>query len=192
MKLEPYGGQRIADRFEIQDLTHRWCRAVDRLDRQGMLDTFHPGAIDNHGHYCGPIEGLVDWVMQRHQAISFSSHFVGNLLVEFIDEDRALVECSLRTIQHYPAHAMRQLAEMTGGSPRESATAMNLFSSSRYMDIVERRGGPWRVAQRTLIQEWKDVQPVAAQALQPRDGWVIGRRDGNDAIEVARRELGLV
>ena len=188
---DDYSPARIADRLMIQDLMYRWCRAVDRLDRQGMLDIFHPGAIDSHGPYIGPAEGLVEWILVRHQPIGFSSHFIGNLLIEFASEGLALVESYVRTIQQYPAHAKAQLAQLTGGASGGEGAAMDMFTSSRYLDRVERRDGVWRIAHRTLIQDWKQIVEVKQQALQPHEGWVIGRRDDQDALVLARKALGL-
>lgn len=189
--IEQYCPERLADRSMIQDVIYRWCRAVDRLDRQGILDVFYPGAMDSHGPYIGPIEGLVDWLMERHQPIPFSSHFVGNLLIEFATQDVALVESYVRTIQQYPVGAKSQLAQLTGGASGDPETAMDMFTSSRYLDRMERRDGQWRIAQRTLIQDWKQLVEVKTKALQPHEGWILGRRDGEDAMQVARRELGL-
>lgn len=191
-KTEQYSPARVADRLMIQDLVYRWCRAVDRLDAQGMLDVFWPGAIDSHGPYIGPVEGLVAWIQQRHKPIGVSSHFIGNLLIEFVHEDLALVESYVRTIQQYPAHAKQQLAQLTGGAAGADDVAMDMFTSSRYIDRVERRNGEWRIARRDLAQDWKQLMEVRQQALQPHEGWIIGRRDGQDAIETFRRELGLV
>lgn len=188
---EQYSPARIADRLQIQDVVYRWCRAVDRLDAQGMLDVFWPGAIDSHGPYIGPVEGLVEWILQRHKPIGISSHFIGNLLIEFVEEDVALVESYVRTIQQYPAHAKQQLAQLTGGEAGGADAAMDMFTSSRYIDRMERRHGEWRIARRDLAQDWKQLVEVRHQALRPHEGWIIGRRDGEDAIQVFRRELGL-
>lgn len=190
-KIEQYSAARVADRLMIQDLVYRWCRAVDRLDAQGMLDVFWPGAIDSHGPYIGPVEGLVEWILVRHKPIGMSSHFIGNLLIEFVHEDLALVESYVRTIQQYPAHAKQQLAQLTGGAAGAPDAAMDMFTSSRYIDRVERRNGEWRIARRDLAQDWKQLVEVQHRALQPHEGWIIGRRDGQDAIQVFRRELGL-
>src|SRR5262245_13171336 len=155
MTIEQYSPERLADRLQIQDLLYRWCRAVDRLDRQGMLDVFWPGAVDSHGPYIGPAEGLVEWILVRHRPIGVSSHFVGNLLIEFASEDVALVETYVRTIQQYPPEAKSQLAQLTGGDAGQPDAAMDMFTSSRYLDRVERRQGEWRIAHRDLIQDWK-------------------------------------
>ena len=191
MAIDQYTPERIADRFMIQDLMYRWCRAVDRLDRQGMLDIFWPGAIDSHGPYIGPAEGLVDWILTRHKPIKISSHFVGNMLIEFATPDLALTETYVRTIQQYPPDGKQSLQQLTGGAVGEPDSAMDMFTSSRYMDHVERRNGQWRIARRDLIQDWKQIADVKYQALKPHDGWIIGQRNGQDALELARTKLGL-
>jgi hypothetical protein len=191
MNIAQYTPERITDRFMIQDLMYRWCRAVDRLDRQAMLDIFWPGAIDSHGPYIGPADRLVDWILVRHKPIKTSSHFVGNMLIEFATPDLALMETYVRTIQQYPPDGKQSLAQLTGGATGDPDSAMDMFTSSRYMDHVERRDGQWRVARRDLIQDWKQIADVKYKALQPHEGWIIGQRDGNDLLEQARRNLGL-
>lgn len=189
--IDQYSPERMVDRAMIQDVIYRWCRAVDRLDRQGMLDVFYPGAHDSHGPYIGPVEGLVDWILERHKPIPFSSHFIGNMLIEFASPTVALVESYVRTIQQYPAAAKNELAQLTGGPSGAPDSAIDMFTSSRYLDRMEKRDGEWRIAHRTLIQDWKQIVEVREQALQPREGWVIGRRDGRDAMQEARKELGI-
>lgn len=191
MAIEQYSPGRIADRMQIQDVLHRWCRAVDRLDAPGMLAVFWPGAIDSHGPYIGPVEGLVEWIQQRHRPIQVSSHFIGNLLIEFATPDLALVETYVRTIQQYPPQAKQQLAQLTGGAAGEPGMPMDMFTSSRYLDRMERRDGEWRIARRDLIQDWKQIVDVKYAALQPHEGWILGRRDGRDLVQESRRELGL-
>ncbi|TFZ07739.1 nuclear transport factor 2 family protein [Ramlibacter humi] len=191
MALDPFGPGRIRDRLQIQDLMYRWCRAVDRLDKQGMLDIFWPGAIDSHGPYIGPAEGLVEWILVRHKPIATSSHFVGNLLIEFASDDVALVETYVRTIQQYPPEAKSQLAQLTGGAAGEPGGAMDMFTSSRYLDRMERRDGEWRIAHRDLIQDWKQIADVKYPALAPKEGWIIGRRDGTDQMQAERKRLGI-
>lgn len=188
---EQYTIERIADRMAIQDTMHRWCRAVDRLDRQGMLDVFHPEATDSHGAYIGPVTGLVDWIMDRHRAVSFSSHLVSNMLIEFASRDVALAETYTRTIQRYPAGADEALAGLLGTAEVDASSGMDLFTSSRYLDRFERRDGAWKIAERTLIQDWKQLVPVATYSPKPQPDWVVGTRDHDDPVYRARAALGI-
>lgn len=185
----PYSPERIADRMQIQDMMYRWCRSVDRLDFDAMRTVFHPDAIDTHGAYNGGVDGLVDWIRNRHGTIPFSMHAVSNMLIEFAGPDLALVESYVRTTQRYPAEAAQALAALAGG--KAPSGAMDLLTCSRYVDRFERRNGEWKILARTLVADWKQVVPVAADAPQAVPGWESGRRDPDDFIFRERRALGL-
>jgi SnoaL-like domain len=187
--VDQYSPERIADRLAIQDVMYKWCRAIDRLDYDGMRSVFHSDAVDHHGPYEGGAEGLVEWLRDRHRAIPFSSHQISNILIEFATPDRALVETYARTLQRYPPEAREALAQF--GAQAKPGTGVDLMTSSRYVDVFERRGGEWRIAHRQLIHDWKQLLEVSAAAPQPKPGWVTGRRDGEDYVQVLRRELGL-
>ena len=188
---DQYSPERIADRMAIQDVMYKWCRAIDRLDADGMRAAFHPEAIDNHGAYNGNIEGLVKWICERHKPIPFSSHQVSNLLIEFATPDLALVETYIRTLQRYPAEAKASLAQLAGGQAGKPGVGVDLLTASRYVDRFERRNGEWRIALRTLIQDWKQFIDVPENAPKPKADWLVGRRDKQDYIYLARAELGI-
>jgi len=190
-KDDPYSPERIADRMAIQDAMYRWCRSVDRLDYEGMRAAFHPDGTDNHGAFSGSADGLVEWIRERHKNIPFSSHAVSNMLIEFAGPDVALVETYVRTLQRYPADAAASLAQLSGGQTGTSGFGVDLMTSSRYLDRFERRNGEWRIYRRTLIQDWKQMTDVAQNAPKALPGWTVGRRDREDPVFVARRELGL-
>jgi hypothetical protein len=90
-KSDQYSPERLSDRAQIQDLLLRWCRAVDRLDLEAIRGVFHPDAIDHHGAYTGGVDGLIEWIRNRHLTIPFSMHLLGNMLIEFSDSDNAVV-----------------------------------------------------------------------------------------------------
>ena len=178
-----YSPERIADRMQIQDCMYRWCRAVDRLDYEGMRASFHPDAVDRHGAFDGDINGLVEWIRARHAAIPFSMHAVSNMLIEFAGPDRALVETYVRTTQRYPAEARQALDQLAGGRAGSGDGAMDLLTCSRYVDRFERRDGAWKIAHRVVAQEWRRVDPVPAGRIRDFGEGLWGTRDGNDAID---------
>lgn len=186
---DDYSPARIADRMAIQDCMYRWCRSVDRLDFETMRRVFHPEALDHHGAFDGNVDGLVAWIRQRHSGIPFSMHAVSNMLIEFAGPDLALVESYVRTTQRYPAEAAQALAQLAGGKAPEGAT--DLLTCSRYVDRFQRRDGEWKILERTLVADWKQVVPVAADAPKPVPGWASGRRDQNDFIFRERHALGI-
>lgn len=189
--LERYSPQRIADRMQIQDVMYRWCRAVDRLDYNEIRSVFHPDANDSHGVYNGGIEGLIEWIRERHKSIPFSMHQVSNMLIEFASPDVALAETYLRTTQRYPKEAMAALAQLASVGDDAPETGRDLWTCSRYLDRFERRNGEWRIADRVVIQDWKLITPLPQQLPQNVPGSVVGRRDSEDPMFLARRELGI-
>jgi hypothetical protein len=190
--IDQYSAERIADRMAIQDVMYKWCRAIDRLDPDGMRAVFHPDAIDEHGPYNGGVEGLVAWIMARHQTIPFSSHQVSNMLIEFATPDLALAETYVRTLQRYPGEAGAALSQMLGaGAALEPGVGGDLMTSSRYVDRFERRNGTWKIAGRKLSQDWKQLFLVTATTPKNNPAWVSGRRDGSDILFQERRALGL-
>ena len=84
-QIENAGEARLEDRFRIEQVMRRWCRAVDRRDWALVRSVFHPGAIDDHGMYKGDIDGLIEWLEARHQCITMSMHVLGNVFIEFAD-----------------------------------------------------------------------------------------------------------
>ena len=189
--IDQYSVERIADRMAIQDVMYKWCRAIDRLDFDGMRAVFHPDAIDSHGPYVGGVEGLIEWVRERHKPIPFSSHQISNILIEFATPDLALVETYARTLQRYPADAKASLAQLSGGQAGKPGMGMDLLTASRYVDRFERRNREWRIARRSLIQDWKHLLEVPEDAPQPKPEWIVGRRDRQDFIYHERAELGI-
>lgn len=188
---DDYSPERLADRMQIQDCMYKWCRSVDRLDEAGMRDTFHPDAIDQHGAFNGPVEGLIDWIRNRHAAIPFSMHAVSNLLIEFAGPDAALVETYVRTTQRYPAQARAALDQLAGGKAGAGDGAMDLLTCSRYVDRFERRGGRWKIAHRTLVADWKQFTPVPDGLPSPPASQVVGQRNQDDFVFAQRRALGI-
>jgi hypothetical protein len=188
---DDYSPQRIADRMQITDCMYRWCRSVDRLDFKAMSGVFHPGATDNHGIFVGTAEELAKWITERHANIPFSMHAVSNILIEFAGSDLALVETYIRTTQRYPADAKAALGQLSGGALGPADSAMDLFTCSRYVDRFERRAGEWRIAQRTLVADWKQIVPVSSDPPKALPGWEVGHRNQDDFIFRERRALGL-
>ena len=189
--LDPYSPQRLADRMEIQDAIYRWCRAVDRLDHDAIRSVFHPDAEDDHGSYSGGVEGLIEWVRQRHRTIPCSVHKVGQILIEFGSADVAVAESYVETLQHYPPEARASLAQLLGGSQAAPGGAVDLMGRSRYIDRFERRDGRWRIARRTLVFDWRGLFEVPARApLLPPD-WNLGRRGPQDFLYAERARAGI-
>lgn len=181
----------IASRLAIQDLIHRWCRGIDRLDFEGMRSVFHEDAIDNHNQYIGDIPGLLAWIKGRHEKITYSMHMVGNIVIEFASPTLALSESYLWAVQRYPADAKEALASITGGAKGMEGQGVDLLATARYVDRHEKRNGEWRIAHRSVVTDWKSIKPFDSSAPVPKPEWNIGTHSMQDPLYRMRAEIGL-
>jgi hypothetical protein len=182
---------RIEDRLEIQAVLYRYARGVDRRDWQLVRSTYHPDAYDDHGTYKGDVDGFMKSLIKRHETIEQSLHVLANCIIEFASADRALVETYMSTYQRLsPAAGTARLAYLRGGTVGDDeAVESTVFG--RFVDLFTRRNSEWRVARRTMIIEvYRGMEAAAGGGLSPN--WTKAKRDGNDPVEQARRELGLL
>jgi hypothetical protein len=131
---------------QINEVIIRYARAVDRCDRELLLSTFHPDGWDDHGVFSGPAAAFADWVIQLHQSMVWTSHYVTNTFIE-IDGDMARSET-------YVIANLRYL---------QDAQLYDLVGCGRYFDRFERRNGKWLIAHRHAIGDWNRVDRVEAQ-----------------------------
>jgi len=191
-KPQDYSPERLADRAQIQDMMYRWCRAIDRLDLDAVRDVFHPGAIDSHGIYNGEVEGLINWLRDRHQTITFSMHSISNMLIEFAGPDTAIVESYCTATQRYPAEAKAALAQLSGGVEGKPGVGIDVIAICRYVDRFERRKGEWKVAARTVVFDSTMMYEYSPDGPKMGPGWTVGkRRNRDDFVYKARAEVGL-
>jgi hypothetical protein len=127
--------QLLVDRTAIIDCLTRYCRGVDRFDRDLILSCYHPDAEDDHGEFVGSPEEFVEWLFDLHERGQISTqHCITNHSCE-IDGDTAHTE----TYYQFNARNKDETLWLAGG---------------RYVDRLERRSGEWRISARYCIVEW--------------------------------------
>lgn len=125
----------MKDRQEIYDCLMRYCRGIDRLDRDVLLSAYHAGALDDHGTFVGPVERFADYVFDLHATHQHrTQHHITNHRCE-IDGDTAHTE------SYYIFRSLNK-------QPPLYTTA-----SGRYIDRMEKRQGRWGIAARVCLVE---------------------------------------
>lgn len=154
----------VADRAAIRDALVRYCRGVDRRDRELVRSAYHPDARDDHGAFVGDLEGFLDFVEgEVHGRFRITMHKLGQVLIE-LDPSGDVAYCESYAIGHH--------VRSEGGRDVDDRV-MGL----RYDDRFERRDGEWRIADRVVRYEWLRVD--ACDAL---DGeWTLGTVDAQDS-----------
>jgi hypothetical protein len=139
--------QELLDKQAVREVVLRYCRGIDRLDRELVRGCYWPDAIDEHGSFTGTRDEYVAWVFDRVlPRYSMTMHFVGNVLVDVdVDGDRARSEAY----------------GLSWHRVESSKPEHNLHSGFRYVDDFERRDGEWRIARRTCTLEWTRVNDPA-------------------------------
>lgn len=131
--------ERAADRTEIYEVLARLCRGLDRLDPGLIADAYHEGAMDHHGPFDKPGRELASELVEMvrtHTENAF--HILSNIAIEF-DGDTAWVESYCTAIT------------------RDAEKYDDI--GSRWVDRFERRGGAWKIAERTSIVEYNRSFP---------------------------------
>lgn len=125
----------MCDRQDILDCIHRYCRGVDRFDRELILSAYHPDAVDDHGMFVGSPEEFADWAIAYHSQFQHATHhMVTNHHCE-LDGDVAHTETYW----------------LFSGINIEGPSTVHF---GRYIDRFERRGGRWAIAARACMIEW--------------------------------------
>ena len=156
--------ERTADRQEILECLTRFCRGMDRFDRELYLSAFHADAQMAAGPYVGDVQGCYDWARAMHEAGQIATHH--NML-------NNTVELSGDT-----AHS--ETYYLFVARNRDDS---NWLAGGRYIDRLERRGGLWKIAVRTNIIEWSGVlptMPLPFADLPDIDGNGMPTRDHSD------------
>lgn len=177
------GIDHILHRQAIHDVILKYSRALDRKDWVGVGAAFHDDATDDHGEYKGDIPGMIEWIAQRHAAISQSMHFIGNMLVEFLPDGRALVETYYQA--HFTLGDEAQQARSLWLNSQAGGSA-NLVVLGRYIDVFAQKPH-WRIAERTNIYESVLALEQPAASRNPVNHW--SRRDQNDTYFKIRNRL---
>jgi hypothetical protein len=181
---------RIADRFAIEQALLRYCRGVDRKQWDLVRSAYHPDAYDDHGNYKGAVDGFVASVIKRHETIEQSTHAISNIQIEFAGPDTALVETYFIVHQRHAPGDVTAYASFVRGPMPTAEQALEVETVGRYVDRFTRRDGAWKIARRVVVFEVYRAQAAPAGGGLLRN-WAIARRDGSDALDVARREAGL-
>jgi hypothetical protein len=144
----------MKDRQEIYDCIMRYCRGIDRLDRDMLLSAYHPDGVDDHGTFVGPVEAFADWVFDLHSTHQQrTQHHITNHRCE-IDGDVAHTESYylFRSLNKQP--------------PLYTA------ASGRYIDRLEKRAGRWGIVARVCLvdirnEHWAPTGTESEAAYMP-------------------------
>lgn len=155
--------QELAAKQAISELSSRYMRGLDRLDRALLASVFHDDASVNYGFFKGSARDFVEFAHGALVGHRANHHLIGQVLVELAG-DAATGEVYFQ--------AFHRIVE--GGAEKD------LFISGRYVDRYERRGGVWKIAFRAEVNDWARTEPAADDFFRATPSSLRGARGQDD------------
>ena len=153
--------QELLDKQAIRDVLSRYCRGLDRMDKEMANAVWHPeGTAFYDGIFEGTGHGFIEWVWEAHAAMERHSHQITNVLIE-VDGDKASSES-------YVTVVLWTLPDADGNQ-------QELVGRGRYLDRWERRDGVWAIEHRIHL-----LDTSSAFALARADVSAGATRDSRD------------
>ncbi|MCB2059671.1 MAG: nuclear transport factor 2 family protein [Novosphingobium sp.] len=154
----------LASRAAIEEVLLDYARGNDHADEEMIRSCFWPESAHKHGGYEGTSMDFVDFAMKILVKLKYCEHRITNISVR-VDGDRGFSEC------YYLAHHRR---DNKAGTGEEDA-----FFEGRYIDILERRDGVWKIIHRRGMSDWNSPVfpaespyselPAGTHALRSKD-----------------------
>jgi hypothetical protein len=139
----------------ITEVIYRYCRALDRMDRELADSVWHPDGTADYGPtFQGPAAGLLDCLWSNHAKLLGHSHQVTNILIE-VRGDRAGSE-----------------AYVTGTlwNRSDSGVLTHMVALGRYLDRWSRRDGVWAIDHRRFVYDLAYSSPPPTPGDAHGDG----------------------
>lgn len=127
----------LLQREKIRDCIARLARGEDRRDAQLISSSYWPESITDYGVFTGSFEQYLSWVVPGSPAIPVTQHVLGQTVIA-LEGHRASAE----------THVISYHRVNMGNEERDTVIG------GRYLDRMEKRGGEWRIAHRTMLYDW--------------------------------------
>ncbi|HVX23175.1 MAG TPA: nuclear transport factor 2 family protein [Acidimicrobiales bacterium] len=156
-------GDDEAAKVEIREVLSRYCRAVDRRDRELFRSIYHPDAIEHHGSFEGLGLDFVDVAIDRAAGVDLWQHHLTTINID-VDGDVAYSEAYYISSSVFPPddEGNREMWDLFG----------------RYVDRFERRDGEWKIAERLCVRDFRHDRLVGPPLS--KENHIQGTKDMTD------------
>jgi hypothetical protein len=134
----------LLDRDKIRDCLVRLARGEDRRDAGLISGAYWPDSITDYGVFQGNFDDYLAWVVPGADAIPCTQHVLGQ---SFIKLEGEVARVETQVISYHRVNF--------GTEHRDTCIG------GRYLDRLEKRGGEWRIANRTMLYDWYEDFGVA-------------------------------
>lgn len=165
---------RLEDRAAISDIIAAYAHAIDRRRWAMMERLFHDDARFRFGAIEGDWRGFVEQARAIIDPCLATQHQLGQTLFAFENADTCHTETYMTAMHTIPPGYPVEAAYPDKGCTYSAVVA------GRYVDRFERRGGEWRIAQRTGLYDWRELRVVEGVDLSDTPEGASGYHDARD------------
>lgn len=135
----------LIDREAIRDVIARIARGEDRRHEGLLRSAYWPEATIDFAVMAGGFDDYLSWCVPGSPDIPVTQHMLGQCMIS-LRGDTAKVETYVTSYHRVKA----------GGEERDTAMG------GRYLDVLEKRDGEWKIASRTMLYDWDRDLGLAA------------------------------
>lgn len=154
-----------ADRQAIENVLGTYCRAIDRLDLDLLKSVYHADGFDDHGAMKMNAHEFAEKIIETLRGIcTYSMHTITQTVID-VQGDTATSEAYYIGYHTIPGtedainafFGPAYLAEQrTNGTLNRSHA---YICGGRYIDVLHKRDGVWRIFNRKMTNEYAISQP---------------------------------
>ena len=156
--------RRVVAQQEIYELSCRYMRGLDRLDRALLMSVFTEDAYCEYGFINGTPTEFVDYAINALTSHVANHHMIGNHLIEFEGEE------AFGEIYFNAYHKVE-----TDDGPQDIVIA------GRYLDRYVRSAEGWKMAYRSERVDWSRTQATCDPYFAGAPKSLLGARS-TDAV----------
>ena len=163
--------QKVVAKQDIYELSCRYSRGLDRLDRELLLSVLTENAYCEYGFVNSNPEVFVDYALNALSNHIANQHMVGNHLIEF-EGEQAFGEIYFNAYHKFE----------TGGINQD------MIIAGRYLDRSELEYGQWKMAYRSERVDWSRSEPSQDPYFANAPKTLLGERLSDAVYQLDNRD----
>ena len=177
--MSPTSDLTLEDREAIRDVLAAYAHAIDRRCWDIMPQLFHEDATFAFGPVAGDWRDFVEQAQAVIDNCTATHHHLGQVLFGSDGPDIAHTETYMSAM-----HIVPPGYPLTDVFP-DKGEEYSAVIAGRYVDRFEKRGGEWRIAQRTGIYDWREFRAIGEASLDSVPAEARGQHDDSDPSTAA-------
>jgi hypothetical protein len=150
-------------RQEIMALSATYMRGLDRLQPDLVRGVFHDDATCDYGFFAGSPDAFVQMAMNALAGHKTNHHMLGQISIDFEGQ------LAFGEVYFQAYHRLES-----------DGRELDLFVAGRYVDRYEQRGGIWKIAHRSEVNDWARTVDAADSYFRDQPQQLRGARAPHD------------